>query len=63
MKSAWMDAVASAEAWIKERPLSEAGCLYYSPQSKDFFSPKSGDDYVVHYGRPGGIIPTIVEFP
>ncbi len=63
LKTSWLEAIASAESWIKERPLSEAGCLYYAAKSKTFISARTGDDYVVHYGRPGGIIPKIVETP
>ena len=49
-------------AFVRRRPPSEAGCLYYSPSQARFVSP--GDhagDAVPHYGRPGGVLPHVVE--
>ncbi len=61
MKTDWLEALASAEAFISERPPSEAGCLYHSPSTKGFYAPSRADvpgtDYAPHFGQLGGVLP------
>jgi len=61
LKIEWLAALEAAEGFIAARPASEIGCLYYSRQLARFVgSWSSADDVVPHYGRPGGVLPTIV---
>lgn len=61
LKKNWLLMIEQAGNFIQSRSLSEQGCLYlrkkdlkcYTPDSKD----KIDQDYVVHYGKPGGVIP------
>jgi hypothetical protein len=64
LKSEWLSILKEAEQFIRERPPEEMGCLYYSPQSKSFFapSPQRLEEGVLHFGRPGGILPKIADF-
>lgn len=62
LKARWLSALAQSDAFVRRRPPSEAGCLYYSPSQARFVSP--GDhagDAVPHYGRPGGVLPHVIE--
>jgi hypothetical protein len=61
LKSKWLAALEEAEAFIAARPPDELGCLYYSKAKGRFVSDfQSGDpDVVPHYGRPGGLLPTV----
>jgi hypothetical protein len=63
LKARWLDALSDANAFVRSRPPSEAGCLYYSPSLARFVAPGSGGpaDAVPHYGRPGGVLPRILE--
>ena len=62
MKMKWMAALEDADAFIWSRPMNEHGCLYYSLDKKEFVQPEPGEANVVcHYGRPGGVLPQIVE--
>jgi hypothetical protein len=61
MKAEWLAALDEAEAFVRGRPPEEIGCLYYSREAGRFVEP-SGDgsgDVVVHFGRPGGLMPRI----
>ncbi|PIR23606.1 MAG: hypothetical protein COV44_01870 [Deltaproteobacteria bacterium CG11_big_fil_rev_8_21_14_0_20_45_16] len=64
LKSKWLEALESAEAFIATRPSDEVGCLYYSKSKKQFITPTfdmtRGQDYELHYGCPGGVLPRIV---
>lgn len=61
-KSAWLDALQDSEDFIATRPPDECGCLYYSPEKAEFVDPRdSGPGTVPHYGRPGGVLPRILE--
>jgi hypothetical protein len=65
-KAEWYAALASAEAFVQERPFEELGCLYYSASEDRFALPESGvaldeQGLVPHFGRPGGVIPRVVE--
>lgn len=63
LKSTWLTALQGAEAFVRSRPHEEAGCLYYAPRLQRFVDPNHGDagEVVPHYGRPGGVLPRIVE--
>jgi hypothetical protein len=63
LKAVWLAALDGADGFVRHRPPDEAGCLYYSPQRGAFVDPDRDDaaDIVPHYGRPGGVLPRIVE--
>jgi len=63
LKADWLAALDSVDAFVRQRPPSEAGCLYYSTTRRDFVDPERPDvgDVVAHYGRPGGVLPRIAE--
>ncbi len=63
LKTSWREALAEAEAFVRSRPPSEVGCLYYSPLLQRFVVPGAdgADDAVPHYGRPGGVLPRVIE--
>jgi hypothetical protein len=63
LKTEWLAALAEADAFIRSRPPGEVGCLYYSPSQARFVAPGEGapGDAVPHYGRPGGVLPRIIE--
>ena len=65
MKTRWLAALAEADAFVRRRPPAEAGCLYYSPGLQRFVAPGAPDtaDAVPHYGRPGGVLPAILDDP
>ena len=59
LKAKWLDTLDGAEAFVRSRPADEAGCLYYAPGQERFVDPTglADDEYVIHYGRPGGVLP------
>jgi hypothetical protein len=59
LKLRWLAALDAAEHFFSTRDPSEIGCLYYSRALGKFVEPRSGDDVVPHYGRPGGVLPTV----
>jgi hypothetical protein len=61
LKREWLAALDEAERFIRSRPPEEIGCLYYSPSAEAFVAPARGatTDAVVHYGRPGGVLPRV----
>ncbi len=63
LKVAWREALDQAEAFLRGRPPDEIGCLYYARSRNAFVQPGPADagDAVPHYGRPGGILPSVVE--
>lgn len=60
LKTRWLAALSECEAFISDRPAIELGCLYYSCEKGSFVMPADGEAAVAHYGRPGGIIPSII---
>jgi len=40
---------------------SRIGCLYYSPSHQRFVDPRKASDAVPHFGRPGGVLPRVVD--
>ena len=64
LKAHWLAALAEADAFVRARPPSEAGCLYYSPSQARFVAPADEmGDAVPHFGRPGGVLPRVIEDP
>lgn len=63
LKQEWLAALADAESFVRSRPPSEMGCLYYSPGLERFVTPDASGsaDAVPHYGRPGGVLPRMVD--
>lgn len=63
IKQDWLEALGSADAFVRSRPPAEAGCLYYSLKLAVFVDPRDGaaDPVVPHFGRPGGVLPVILE--
>lgn len=63
LKREWLAALDSAEAFVNQRPPSEAGCLYYSGALARFVNPNRGGvgTVVPHFGRPGGVLPRVLE--
>lgn len=62
MKIEWLGLLDHARAFIASRPPDEMGCLYYDPRTERFVEP-SGDpvDVQPHFGRPGGVLPRLLE--
>jgi hypothetical protein len=65
-KAEWLEALSFAEAFLRERPPEELGCLYYSAGEDRFTLPEPGvsleaQGLVLHFGAPGGVIPQVVE--
>lgn len=62
-KTEWLAALAGADAFIRRQPPDEIGCLYYSRQFETFVAPgpDGPGDAVSHYGRPGGVLPCVLE--
>lgn len=63
LKADWLQALAEAEAFVRSRPPAEMGCLYYSKGQRRFVDPGSvkAGDAVPHYGRPGGVLPSVPD--
>lgn len=63
LKTQWLEALAAAESFIRSRPPQEVGCLYYSRRLERFVTPgaSGSDEAVPHYGRPGGILPRVLD--
>ena len=63
-RTLWLAALAEADAFVRSRPSSEIGCLYYSVARDRFVLPapdaESGG-ILTHYGRPGGVLPQPAE--
>ncbi len=63
LKADWRDALQTAEAFVKSRPADEAGCLYWSMSAQRFVAPDRSEsaDIVPHFGRPGGVLPRLLD--
>jgi hypothetical protein len=60
VKEEWMAALQSAEAFVASRPPDEVGCLYYDSDAGGFADPgRMKSDPILHYGRPGGVLPRV----
>jgi len=60
-KRAWLEALDSVEPFAVSRPHEEIGCLYYSASQQAFVDPREASDAMPHFGRPGGVLPRVVE--
>jgi hypothetical protein len=61
-KRLWLAALEQAEAFVRSRPVTETGCLYYSVPRNHFVVPEPDVDLasqaiVPHYGCLGGVLP------
>lgn len=63
LKARWLPALSEADAFVRSRPPAEIGCLYYSRSLHRFVAPGTpgAEDAVPHYGRPGGILPRVLD--
>jgi hypothetical protein len=61
IKRTWLEALDSVEPFVESRSPEEIGCLYYSATRQSFVDPREVVDAVPHFGRPGGVLPHIVE--
>jgi hypothetical protein len=61
MKRDWIEALDSVGPFVAARRMEELGCLYYSPSLQTFVDPDEVADAVPHFGRPGGVLPRIVD--
>ncbi len=61
LKTQWLAALEETASFIHNRPVEEAGCLYYSSNRSAFLMPGPGapKDTAAHFGRPGGILPEL----
>lgn len=65
LKTWWLRALEVADAFVRQRPSSEAGCLYYHVKRRAFVAPQAGEEVgpggsiVLHFGRPGGVLPRV----
>lgn len=65
-KDTWLAALATAEAFARERPPEESGCLYYATRGGLFVIPRADEPLadqgiVPHYGAPGGVLPRVAD--
>lgn len=61
LKATWLAALDGAELFVRSRPPEEVGCLYYAPDLQRFVDPNRNSPAVPHFGRPGGVLPRLVE--
>lgn len=63
-KVKWLAALDDAEEFIRRRPPTEIGCLYWSAARQSFVMPEwngeNQDDATPHWGRPGGVLPQVI---
>lgn len=65
-KQRWLKALEDAEAFVRDRPPDEAGCLYYDQRERRFVVPVAGraletQGIVPHFGAPGGVVPRVAD--
>jgi hypothetical protein len=65
-KQEWLSALRRAEAFARERPPEEIGCLYYSRRLDRFVLPEPGvvleeQGMAPHFGKPEGVLPRIAD--
>jgi hypothetical protein len=63
-KTCWLSALDETERFVRTRPASEYGALYYSPRDQRFVIPRDdasleSQGLLVHHGAPGGVLPVI----
>lgn len=59
-KQDWQAALESADTFVRQHPIEQLGCLYYSASTSSFAgtAPLPGDS-TPHFGRPGGVLPLV----
>ncbi|MFQ5679187.1 MAG: nucleotidyl transferase AbiEii/AbiGii toxin family protein [Gemmatimonadota bacterium] len=65
-KRTWLAALSEADAFVRDRPPEESGCLYYSVKQQRFVVPRSevgldAQGIEVHFGAPGGVLPHMAD--
>lgn len=64
-KTRWLSALSAAEDFIRRRPPTEIGCLYWSTVRAGFVMPTPADDDAgsarPHWGVPGGVLPQLPD--
>ena len=65
-KQTWLAALAGADAFGRERPPEECGCLYYSAGLQQFVVPRRDPSLAdqgiePHFGTPGGVLPRMAD--
>jgi hypothetical protein len=65
-KQIWLEALEDADAFARERPPEESGCLYWSVERKRFVRPRSDlgraeQGAAPHFGAPGGVLPRMTD--
>lgn len=61
IKRAWLAALDAVEPFVASRAPDEMGCLYYSGAKSAFVDPYGVKDAVPHFGRPGGVLPLVMD--
>ena len=61
LKRDWLGALDSVAPFVASREPEEIGCLYYSATRLEFVDPREVADAVLHFGRPGGVLPRVVD--
>lgn len=61
LKDAWLEALDSVDPFVASRAPDEIGCLYYDAGRQGFVDPRGVPDAIPHFGRPGGVLPRIVD--
>ncbi len=61
MKQEWLEALDSVDEFVAACPAEEIGCLYYSASQRAFVDPRAVPDAVPHFGRPGGVLPRVMD--
>lgn len=62
LKRRWRQALEEAAAFIASRPPEETGCLYWSSTEQRFVDRElERADVVPHFGRPGGVLPRVLQ--
>lgn len=65
-KRTWLTALADADAFVRQRPAEESGCLYYSTPRERFVVPRGDTSLAAqgierHFGAPGGVVPRMAD--
>ncbi len=65
-KQTWLAALEDTDAFVRERPPEECGCLYYSTVRQQFVVPRrdaslADQGIVPHFGAPGGVLPRMAD--
>ncbi len=61
LKRDWLAALDSVGPFVASQQPEEIGCLYYSATRLEFVDPREVADAVPHFGRPGGVLPRVVD--